>query len=141
MLRLPKIPTATFFGLTHGKVRGDFWMPSCIQTGGLRGNRLYHAALVSLTARACAYYDFKIDVVFILFTICRFNQAVRLRLASERRPAPFLLLLLIGCPGNDMRTRLFMIYTTALFGHPLLVPAPFGLHMQTISKAYCPLYF
>ena len=89
MLRLPKIPTATFFGLTHGKVRGDFWMPSCIQTGGLRGNRLYRAALVSLTACACAYYDFKIDAVFILFAICRFTRAARLRLASEHRPAPF----------------------------------------------------
>ena len=93
MLRSPKILTATFFGLTHGKVRGDFWMPSCIQTGGLRGNRLYRAALVSLAACACAYYDFKIDAVFILFAICRFTRAARLRLASEHRPAPFFLLL------------------------------------------------
>ena len=139
MLRSPKILTATFFGLTHGKVRGDFWMPSCIQTGGLRGNRLYRAALVSLTACACAYYDFKIDAVFILFAICRFTRAARLRLASEHRPAPFFLLL-IGCPGNDMRTVLIIdllcvrFSPAALFGHP-------RKREQTvpISKAYCPL--
>ncbi len=82
-------------------------MPSCIQTGGLRGNQLHRAAIVPLTARACGYYDFKIGTVLILVTIrkrktmYRFNGTAYLRLASERPSALFLLL---GYPGNATRT-------------------------------------